>query len=214
MSVIDAGLRNPQCQRMLTHDEVLNELRRWVDGGRMQQKEIAEELGIAPPRVNEMLKGRRRIQQREMPILARLFGMKDAGDSNVRRIKRVGRVPAGTLRQALAETTDSVEVSSSVPKGSIALEVDGESMNKIAPFGCDVIVDLDDKSLFADDLYVLSNEDGDLTFKRYMESPARLVPLSSDPSHAVIMLGSEPISIVGRVVSVIIGAQHLRKMGA
>lgn len=180
----------------------------------MQQKEIAEELGIAPPRVNEMLKGKRRIQQREMPILAKLFGMQDAEDSNVRLIKRVGRVPASSLRQALAETTDTIEVGAGVPKGSIALEVDGESMNKIAPFGCDVIVDLDDKSLFADDLYVLANDEGELTFKRYVENPARLVPLSTDPSHVEIKLGAQPIQIVGRVVSVVIGAQHLRKMGA
>lgn len=214
MFVIDRPLRFPHGLPMLTHDDILDELRRWIDGGRLQQKEIAAELGVAPARISEILKGTRRIQQREMPILARLFGMSDPGDSNVRRIRRVGRVPAGSLREALAETTDSVEVSASVPKGSVAIEVDGESMNKIAPFGCDVIVDLDDKALFAEDLYVLANDAGELTFKRYSENPARLIPLSSDPAHTETMLGAEPIRIVGRVVSVIIGAHHLRRMGA
>lgn len=213
MFVIDPPLRFSHGPQMLTHDDLLAELHRWIEGGRLQQKEVAAELGIAPARVSEMLNGRRRIQQREMPILARLFGMSDPADSNVRRIRRVGRVPAGSLREALAETTDTVEVSASVPRGSVAIEVDGESMNKIAPFGCDVIVDLDDKALFAEDLYVIANEAGELTFKRYSENPARLIPLSTDPSHTETLLGADPIRIIGRVVSVIIGAQHLRRMG-
>jgi len=197
---------------MLTHDQILQELHAWVADRRLLQKDIAAELGVAPARISEMLKGERRIQQKEMPILARLFGMEEEPDSNVRRIKRVGRVPAGSLRQALQETTDSIEVTSSVPKGAFALEVDGESMNKIAPFGADVVINPNDKSLFSGDLYVLGNDLGDVTFKQYLENPARLVPLSSDKSHKVIHIGGEPISIVGRVVSVVIGPEQLRRM--
>lgn len=197
---------------MLTHDQIMRELHLWVRDRRMLQKEIAAELGVAPARISEMLKGERKIQQKEMPILARLFGMEEEPDSNVRRIKRVGRVPAGSLREALHETTDSIEVPSNLPKGVFALEVDGESMNKIAPFGADVIVDPNDKALFSGDLYVLGNEAGEFTFKRYLENPARLVPLSSDPTHKEMHLGSEPINIIGRVVSVLIGAEHLRRM--
>lgn len=197
---------------MVTADQILQEMHRWVSSGRLLQKDIAAELGIAPARVNEMLKGRRRVQQSEMPVLARLFGMEADPESNVRRIKRVGRVPAGSLREALQETTDTVEVSANLPKGVFALEVDGESMNKIAPFGADVIVDPADTSLFSGDLYVLGNQVGEFTFKRYLENPARLVPLSSDPSHQEIILGREQINIIGRVVSVLIGAEHLRRM--
>ena len=197
---------------MLTHDQILQELHIWVRDRRVLQKEIAEALGIAPARVNEMLNGKRRVQPNEMPILARLFGMEDDPHSNIRRIKRVGRVPAGALREALRETTDTVEVSGSLPKGVFALEVDGESMNKIAPFGADVIVDPNDTDLFSGDLYVIGTEADEFTFKRYLENPARLVPLSSDPTHQEVRLGSEPINIIGRVVSVLIGAEHLRRM--
>ncbi|CAN5573894.1 hypothetical protein BH10PSE14_BH10PSE14_06380 [soil metagenome] len=197
---------------MLTHDQILRELHVWVEGRRILQKEVAAELGIAPARVTEMLKGDRRIQQKEMPILARLLGLEEDVESNVARIKRVGRVPAGSLREALRETTDTVEVSGNLPKGIFALQVDGESMNKIAPLGADVIVDPNDKALFSGDLYVLSNEADEFTFKRYLENPARLVPLSNDPTHKEIRLGAEPINIVGRVVSVLIGAEQLRRM--
>lgn len=197
---------------MLTSDQILEEMHRWVSGRRLLQKDIAAELGIAPARVNEMLKGSRRIQPNEMPILAKLFGMEEEEESNVRRIKRIGRVPAGSLRAALEEATDSVQVGADLPKGVFALEVDGESMNKIAPLGADVIVDPNDKSLFSGDLYVVGSACGGFTFKRYLENPARLVPLCADPSHHEIRLGGEPITIIGRVISVSIGADLLRQM--
>jgi SOS-response transcriptional repressor LexA len=196
---------------MVTHDDILAELRRWVTSGKVLQKEVADELGIAPARVSEMLKGTRRVQQREMPILARYFGMDEAPDSSVRRISRIGMVPAGDLREALAASDGSIEVPADLPKGVFALEVDGESMNKIAPLGCDVIVDPSDTNLFSGDLYVL-DQGGEFTFKRFMQDPARLVPLSSDPSHKDIPLGAEPVKIIGRVVSVLIGSEHLRRM--
>ncbi len=197
---------------MVTHDEILEELRLWISSRKVLQKEIADELGVAPARVSEMLKGARKIQPREMPILVRYFGMDEGPDPSVRRIARIGMVPAGGLREALADAPNSIEVPANLPKGVFALEVDGESMNKIAPMGCDVIVDPSDKKLFSGDLYVISNEAGEFTFKRFMQDPARLVPLSTDPAHKEIEIGAEPINIIGRVVSVLIGADFLRRM--
>lgn len=211
-TVIDGALRSSHGRLMLTQDVILDELRRWLASGKVLQKEIAVELGIAPARITEMLKGERRLQHREFPILARYLGLDDGPHPSVRTIPRIGLVPAGDLREALAETAGSLEVTADLPKGVFALEVDGESMNKIAPFGCDVIVDPSDKHLFSGDLYVLSNQAGEFTFKRFLQDPARLVPLSSDPSHKEIMLGEEPINIIGRVVSVQIGSEHLRRM--
>lgn len=198
---------------MVTHDDILEELRRWISSGKVRQKEVADELGIAPARVSEMLKGTRKVQQREMPILTHYLGMNDGPDPSVRLISRIGMVPAGSLREALADATGTLEVPAGLPRGVFALEVDGESMNKIAPLGCDVIVDPNDKQLFSGDLYVLSNESGEFTFKRFLQDPARLVPLSNDPSHKDIAIGADPINIIGRVVSVSIGSQHLRRMG-
>ncbi len=198
---------------MVTHDEILAALKSAISNRQFKQTEVAAALQIAPARVAEMLRGDRKVQQREMPVLATFLGLEDdVPDPSVRRIKRIGRVPAGSLREALQETTDSIEVVSSLPKGVFALEVDGESMNKIAPLGCDVIVDPADRQLFAGDLYVVGNEAGEFTFKRFLPDPARLVPLSSDPSHTDIELGAEPINIIGRVISVILGAAHLRRM--
>lgn len=197
---------------MVTHDELMQALHNWISTGRAKQKDIADELKIAPPRVSEMLRGTRRIQQHEMPILARYFGLEDQTDATVRKIKRIGRVPAGALREALDATVDEITVSAALPQGVFALEVDGESMNKVAPFGADVIVDPSDKHLFAGDFYVLGDEGGGFTFKQFLQDPARLVPLSDDSSYEVIMIGSAPLNIVGRVVSMVIGPAQMRRM--
>jgi repressor LexA len=197
---------------MLTHDEIMNAMKAAVGSGSLRPADISRALDIPSSRVSEMLKGRRRIQQDEMPVLSEILGLGAELDSSVRKIKRIGLVPAGQLRQALDESTDTIEVSADLPKGIFALEVDGESMNLLAPHGADVIVDPSDKNLFAGDLYVIGNGAGEFTFKLFKQDPARLVPLSSDPSHSVIMLGAEAINIIGRVVSVQLGAGTLRKL--
>lgn len=212
MSVKDAGPALAQCVRMVTHDELMATMLAWVESGRIRPADLARELSIPSPRVSEMLRGRRRIQQDEMPILTKLFGLGQNPESNVRRIKRLGAVPAGDLRQAVEEATDTLEVRSDLPPTVFALEVDGESMNLIAPFGADIIVDPADKSLFSGDMYVLGDGAGGFTFKLFKQDPARLVPLSNDPAHKVIPLGSQAIDIVGRVVSVQLGAGALRKL--
>lgn len=212
MSVGDWGLRKSHDVGMVTHEEILATMREWVAQGKVRPKDIGEALGLPSSRVSEMLGGRRRIQQHEMPKLVELFGL-GGPSTNVRKIKRIGQVPAGDLREAVAQSTDEIEVSADLPSGVFALEVDGESMNLVAPLGCDVIVDPNDKSLFADDFYVIGDGQGGFTFKLFSQNPARLVPLSDDPSHKTIMLGSEPIDIIGRVVSVQLGAGILRRLG-
>jgi len=138
----------------------------------------------------------------------------EAPPSNVRQIPRLGRVPASALREALAEASGSVTVPIRVPKEAFALEVEGDSMDLVgAPEGADAIVDPNDRKLFSGDLYVIATEDGEATFKRYLEGPARLVPCSSNPAHREILIGAEPIRVIGRVTDVVIGAGLLRRMG-
>lgn len=213
MCVGDERLPNAQFARMVTHDELMETLHAWIAGGRIRPGDVAKELGIPSPRVSEMLGGRRRIQQDEMPVLSRLLGLDDEPESNVRRVKRIGQVPAGQLQQALDESADMIDVSVDLPKGVFALEVSGESMNLVAPFGADVIVDPNDKNLFADDFYVVGDGSGEFTLKLFKQDPARLVPLSDNPAYRIIPLGGAPVDIVGRVVSVSLNAGALRRMG-
>ena len=47
--------------------------------------------------------------------------------------------------------------------------------------------------------YIIRNGDGETTFKRYIENPARLEPCSSNPEHQAIYPGQSPFEVIGRV---------------
>lgn len=91
-SVIDGPLRTSQYGDVLTHDEIREELIRQIDAGQLRQADVARKLAIAPARVAEMRKRERKVQQDEMPILARLLGLSESGP-NVQRIEESVRIP-------------------------------------------------------------------------------------------------------------------------
>lgn len=72
-------------------------------------------------------------------------------------------------------------------------------MDLVVPSGTTLTIDPDDKALWPGRRYVIQTEDGETTFKEFQSDPARLVPLSTDDSHQDILLGAEPIIILGRV---------------
>lgn len=80
----------------------------------------------------------------------------------------------------------------------IALRVKGTSMNRISPEGSIIIIDLQDRELSSNRLYVVKI-DNQATYKRYRSNPPRLEPDSTDP-HETIFLNGGNIQIVGRVV--------------
>lgn len=203
MSVIDAPLRFSQCPPVLSHDEILAELRRAVEQRRFSQKWLAEELGIAPARVSEMLKGTRRVQPAEMAPLAALLGMTSENTLAVEGLMPVpliGDVPGGNWREAVKRSVASVPIPDpSVPPNAFALRVKGDSMDLVVEEGGVIVVDPDDKELFAGKYYVVMNGEGETTFKQFRRDPPRLSPCSTNPTHEEIPI-SEPFMIVGRIV--------------
>ena len=49
-------------------------------------------------------------------------------------------------------------------------------------------------------LYVIQNAEHETTFKKFSARPLQLLPCSHNPSHTPIDLGSEPFTVIGRVV--------------
>lgn len=82
----------------------------------------------------------------------------------------------------------------------IALEVQGDSMNRIAPEGATIIVDYAQKQLTDGRLYVVKNSGG-ATFKRFRANPDRFEPFSTADHKTIFPDG--PITIVGRVTKII-----------
>ena len=85
------------------------------------------------------------------------------------------------------------------PKGDwVALEVIGDSMDRISPPGSIIFVDRNDRRLVMNACYVIALENGEATYKRFRPSPDRFEPVSVNPVHEPFY-PEGPVSILGRV---------------
>jgi SOS-response transcriptional repressor LexA len=97
------------------------------------------------------------------------------------------------------EVIGTVQEGNLDPEGDwIALQVVGDSMDRISPPESIIFVDRSDKVLVPNACYVISNGDGEATYKRFRSNPMRFEPVSTNPSHEPIYPAREPL-IVGRV---------------
>lgn len=144
--VIENFCHIAQPAEMLTHDQILDELRRQIDTRNVKQVEIASKMNIPASRVAEMRKGTRRIQPHEMPLLAELLGMASQDrviGSTLRGVKRIpilGKVAAGVwLEQSLTphDNDDYVAYDNLAgdadTSGLFAVVTEGDSMNMAFP---------------------------------------------------------------------------------
>lgn len=150
ISVIDTALRFPQRAGMLGHDEILAELVRQLDARMIKAKDVAIKLAIAPARVTEMRKGERRLQPREMPIVAAMLGMSEQPQAlkAVRsvQIPHLGKVAQGVwLEQSYADPENQEYVAYDMEPGDpgpdqlFSVTPEGLSMNLIFPPGIKLI---------------------------------------------------------------------------
>lgn len=116
----------------------------------------------------------------------------------------LGEVPAGPWREEVRSPRGWEHVArSEVTSNSYALKVSGDSMDRIVRDRATIIVDPDDKDLFHQRLFVVRGPDG-VTFKQYLDGPARLVPCSTNPEHRTISAHDKAFDVVGRVKKVIL----------
>lgn len=115
-------------------------------------------------------------------------------------------VSAGRLKNREGVTPSDIERFIRVddlPNGDwIALTVEGDSMNRIAPDGSTIIVNRADDTLIDGRYYVFSIEAGDATFKTYKRDPERLQPFSTNPDHMSTPMPDD-LYVFGRVRRVI-----------
>lgn len=118
-----------------------------------------------------------------------------------RMVPLIGRVEAGNWREAVEMSLDTVPVPDHVRGSNLfALKATGDSMDRICPDGGTIIVDPDDRELRDKKFYVIMNGGAEATFKQFCASPMQLLPCSNNPEHKPIPLGSEPFTVIGRVV--------------
>jgi transcriptional regulator with XRE-family HTH domain len=115
-------------------------------------------------------------------------------------------VRAGELKKPEVPVTDFADARwvSSIgldPAGQwIALKVDGDSMDRISPPDSVVFVNLKDRRLVANACYVIEDEEGKSTYKRYRPDPARWEPVSTNKKlKPYILRGDRGPRVIGRV---------------
>lgn len=144
--VIDSRYGLAHTAAMLTHEEILAELIRQVAAKQIKQSFVAEQLGIAPPRVTEIRKRKRKIQPNEMPVLASLLGLTNSDTATKHPVSYsvgipiLGRVAVGVwLEQSFVDADDAEKVTydrlpgDASPESLFAVTPEGDSMNLAFP---------------------------------------------------------------------------------
>lgn len=122
-------------------------------------------------------------------------------EGTARFVPIIGMVAAGNWQEAIEMANEAMPIPSDVGgPNCFALRIEGDSMDKVVPDGGAIVVDPDQRDLVANKHYVVMNAEGETTFKKVSTDPLALLPCSSNPAHRAIMVGSEPFTVVGRVV--------------
>ena len=181
---------------------------------RKERKLTQEELGgqmdadITGSTVAKLEKGNLALSLEYAQDIGRVLGVSflevlGIGDIGVRVIPVLGQVEAGTWREAIAMSSESIAVPANLRGTNLfALRPSGDSMDQIVAEGGFIVVDPDQRDLTDGKVFVVMNGDGEATVKRYRANPMQLEPCSNNPEHQPIRIGNDPFTIVGRAIYV------------
>ncbi|MEH3122003.1 MAG: helix-turn-helix domain-containing protein [Sphingomonas phyllosphaerae] len=175
----------------------------------MTQEELAEKADTTKATISKIERSTTKVsydwaRRLAAPLncsVALLLMGEDLPDNNPVMVPVIGLIAAGNWREAIQQPLDRIAVVGAKPH-MFALRIIGDSMDLLAPEGANVTIDPTDPSLTDGSLYAVQNGDGEATIKRFRRSPDRLEPVSSNPVHQPILLGAEPITVIGRATSV------------
>lgn len=182
----------------------------------MSQTALAEAIGTTLNNLGKLERGDRRLNQDWINKIASALqvepqeviastseGVLDGAEPAI-AIPILGEVPAGPWREEVRSPRGWEHVAKSeVTRNSYALKISGDSMDRIVKDRATIIVDPDDRDLFHQRLFVVRGPDG-VTFKQYLDAPARLVPCSTNPEHKTIAANDREYEVVGRVKKVML----------
>ena len=176
----------------------------------LSQAKVAELSGVSQQLISQLETGQTE-RTTELPALAQALGVcvheldpsytPDAEGIPTSSVPYLAWVSAGAMiRDDIAdEALGHIRVAD-LPAFAdwIALKVSGDSMDRISPPDSIIFVDRSDLNLVPNGCYVISDVEGNATYKRYRSSPVRFEPVSSNPRHEPIFPDNDPI-VVGRV---------------
>lgn len=186
----------------MTDTPFLDRLRDALEHSHHTQADIAQVVGISQSAVSRMLKGERRVKLEEAETISKFLGLASSNPTpQIQFVPIVGMSNAGNWREAIHLPLGQMPIAPGIAgPDSFAVEVRGDSMDKLIPDGGYVVVDPSKTELFNGRSYLIQNEDGETTVKAYRSDPARFEPMSTNPDHAAIVIGEQRFKVVGRIV--------------
>ena len=173
------------------------------------QPALARMAGVSQQLISQLERGENTTPQR-LPEIARALNatvyeldenfLGDAtGPGAAIPVPVLSMVSAGALMRddVSDEARGSIAVAGLGAGDWIALEVEGTSMDRISPPGSRIVVNRRDKRLVPNACYIIADEDGSATYKRYRPNPDRFEPVSTF-DHPTLFPDQDP-AIVGRV---------------
>jgi transcriptional regulator with XRE-family HTH domain len=168
-------------------------------------EQLAERSGLSVGYISRMARGERNISLKNLAKLADALGVSPSElieDQPPSEIPIVTWVSAGMMVRndgQQDEVIGGIQMPDLDPKGHwIALEVAGDSMDRISPPGSLIFVNLLDRELVPNACYIIANEENEVTYKRFRSNPSRFEPVSTNSLHETIYPDEEP-TIIGRV---------------
>lgn len=164
------------------------------------QKQMADELGFSSQSaMANILSGERQVKVHEASYIYKRLGLERQADVHV--VPIIGLASAGNWREAILAPGGVMPVPRNVAgKRAFAVEIKGDSMDKIIPDGGYAIVDPDQTQLYNDKVYLIQNGEHEAQVKVYRANPARFEPASNNDLHETCYMGDQHVKVVGRVV--------------
>lgn len=203
---------------------VHNKLKEMRERAGLTQQQLAEKIGVTQQTIWYYENGRREMKSGVLVELSNalectvsdLLGLNEV-KGVVQQVRSpshpmpvVGRIAAGTPREAIYQTGETHEAPESLWEahpGGFWLEVSGNSMNRLFPEGTLVLVDPDEEVRNGDVGVVFVNGD-DATLKRvyYDGETVRLHPESHDPEYQDRVIDRDDpeapeVRVLGRAVA-------------
>lgn len=167
---------------------------------KVTQTGMAKVMGLpSQSAFSNIMKGKRRITAEEAKRAYDFLGIQRA--PSIQWVPVIGIANAGNWREAIQLPLGSLPVRpGSVSDDAFAVEISGDSMDRLIPEGGHIIVDPRQKELRDGKVYLIQNQNGEATVKAYYRSPARFEPVSNNPDHQGWLVSECDFIVLGRVV--------------
>lgn len=181
-------------------------LRTYLRAERGRAARIAETVGISQPYLSDIANGKKVPAAEKLVALSQATGIPvDAllsEEAATQVVPLVSWVSAGPLARNETVHREQIQEFVSVcdlPPGDwIAFRVEGSSMDRISPPDSIILVNRRETKLIPNACYVIADENGDATYKRFRPDPDRFEPVSTEDKHQTIFPDNLP-TVIGRV---------------